>query len=167
MLEAIHLKNDEMLSLLEFRWAHRYGVKTFPSIQEKIDFLDSEDLTHRAISSSSEELEKHVSKIDCTVIKKKKSSDLSDRAEELLMELDSEDLLDNQPRNLLSEDVADKEMVESTLDTTSLLNISNEVDELRTNCSADFSNVSPPPMTSLKNLRRWLPRIEEDLQKAS
>ena len=41
IIEATEVKNYQTLSLLKFQWAHRYGVETFPEIEENGDTQNS------------------------------------------------------------------------------------------------------------------------------
>ena len=162
IIEATKLKNDETLSLLNFKWAHRYGCLTLPKVEQNKDISDPQILGHQACPENlqfDEDLAeiKNSSLISRLVLENQfVPNNLEIGYENSSLEEDCQKL---SPRNV-------EENLDSSLDTIKEVN-SNELDKFPNN-SKVIPIFSTPPLTpTLNNLRRWLPPTDNNLPKAS
>ncbi len=154
IVEAVELNDKKQFSLLEFKWAHRYGLQTMPKILNSQSFFESaKDSNHvpQDFRRDSIDLAYHqeaLSPLLCSVDSERNSigtvESISPKGSRGLSCDYSEDI--NNDKDSQSIQVRDNEM---------------------NNKNNSQINFPPPPRPALNHFRSWLPVSEEDIPKAS
>ena len=147
---------------MKFKWAHRFGLQTLPRTIQTRDCSDSQTWSDQSRSN--------VQFVNDLVQEKyhqeSSSKDFNEfnDTENIPFEVDSEDFSLVQAKSLKAEKTKKTEdSHDNTYEETSNSNLIS----LTGQSSLEPIVQTPPLIPSLKKLRRWLPRIEDDLPKAS
>ena len=154
IVEAFENKEGEKLSMLEFKWAHRYGIHTLPRNLYELNPLNPNIFLDKGGSGNTQVFEN-----DDKGYKPNKYIEHSSELEENL--IDSELEIDSlEPEtNAKLDNCEDLNSIESESKTFANHKVSNiPLEEIV---------IAPPPRPSLSRLRRWLPDVGDSLPKAS
>ena len=144
---ALDLNERTHFSSLEAQWVHRYGLDTLPTL-----FGDN------CLVKNQNNVDVHDEKVDDSTFIPSEG-DVKDQRKDLVVPScnfdDSEcsEEIDNSDPEELND--SSDEGIDYSRDITQILEAS------------EILPAPPPPPPSLKHLRRWLPRIEDDLPEAS
>ena len=140
--EALNLDEEKRFSLLQGQWVHRYGLASLPNKQIFEDRNTGEAFI-RNDELNSMMRPKH-----------QKASDLEPEEESFELTGQSESVED---RKTLAHELLDALGNKFKEDKNEL-----SMEDRVKSSSTDIFDAPPPPPRSLRHLRRWLPRVEDD-----
>ncbi len=151
--QILHAKSHNQqkeLFLLESQWVHRYGIETLPTSLKSLFSVKTEE------SLENIHLSKEISQTK--ILEKRNSNIFADNQSQ-----DENDCLEKTDAFAIT--TSNKNLIAFDSEEESNTEIDKEFDKSVHNQSLTL--MPPPPRTITSNLRRWLPKNEIGLSKAS